>query len=339
MKKDIIIAVDAMGGDVGPSVIVAGAIEVAKQHDFVKIIFVGDKNSIQEELEKNITAQARFEVVHAEEVALMSEKPAEIVRKKKSSSIYIACQLVKEGKADAFVSAGHSGAAVACGMFIIGRLKGVDRPALAGIMPTEKNPFIFLDLGANVDCSSKNLLQFALMGDKLARNLLEYQDPRVAILSIGEEEGKGNILTLESYALLKNAKGINFVGNIEGKDLFTGEIDVVVCDGFVGNIALKLSEGLSSSIRAMLKKYLSQDILSRIGGVLSLFAFRRFKKHTDYAEYGGALLVGLKKVGIVAHGRSNQKAIQSATQMAVTLVAKETCEQLEIALAMNQVDE
>ena len=236
-----VIAVDVMGGDFGPSVGVPGAVDAARR-DGVKILLVGRSDAIVAELEKIDTSGVDVEIVHAEDVAEMNEKPSDILRRKKNASIQVACRLVKDGIADGVVSPGHSGAAVACGMFIMGRIPGVERPALASIMPTEKAPMVLLDVGANVDCKPHHLLQFGLMANAFAKDLLDCAKPRVGLLSIGEEEGKGNTLVKETYELFKHVKNLHFVGNVEGRDIFTGEVDVIVCDGFVGNVALKLSE-------------------------------------------------------------------------------------------------
>ena len=336
MENNIVIAVDAMGGDLGCTPIIEGALQASKS-DNVHIILVGDVGKIESCLTNVDTTGTKFSLHNASEVVTMEDKPADVLRKKRDSSIHQTCQLVKQGKAHAFVSAGNSGASVACGMFIVGRLSGVDRPALASIMPSEENPFTMLDLGATVDCHPTNLLQFAIMGSILTQNLLDIQEPRIALLNIGEEEGKGNVLVREAYELLKNIYSMHFIGNIEGKDIYKGHADVVVCDGFIGNIVLKLSEGLAATITRMLKDSIKEDILSRLGALLALPAFRRLKKKTDYAEYGGALILGLQQIGIVAHGRSNAKAIQSAVEMAITLVKKDTCAQIAQHIEMNLV--
>ena len=238
-----VIAVDAMGGDLGPSVVVPGAIEAARQTG-AKILLVGNEATLDGELNRLSPSGVDLEIVHAPEVAGMDEKPSDILRRKKNASIQVACRLVRDGAAQGVVSAGHSGASVACGMFIMGRIPGVERPALASLLPTEKEPVVLLDVGATVDCKPYNIFQFGLMGDAFARDILNKESPRVGLLSIGEEEGKGNSQVKEAYELFKMAQNLNFSGNIEGRDLFTGEMDVAVCDGFVGNVALKLSEGL-----------------------------------------------------------------------------------------------
>ena len=335
MSDRPVIAVDAMGGDFGPAVLVPGAIEASRLYG-VKVLLVGDTPKMARVAEGLDCTGAEFDYVQADEVVLMNERPADVLRRKKNSSIQVGCRLVREGKADAVVSAGHSGAAVACGMFIIGRLKGVERPALCTLLPTEKKPVIVLDVGANVDCRPYHLFQFGLMGDAFARDILNYASPRVSILSIGEEEGKGNSQVKESYELLKLAKNLNFIGNAEGRDIFTGNVDVVVCDGFVGNIVVKMGEGLAMSLTRMLKSVFKSSPLAMLGGLLARGAFRKFKRTIDYAEYGGAPLLGLKRLAIVCHGKSNSKAMTSAIRMAATFVRKNTQEKLAETIQTNE---
>ena len=331
-----VIAVDAMGGDLGPSVVIPGAIEAARQTG-AKIILVGNEAILDGELTKLAPSGVDLEIVHAPEVAGMDEKPSDILRRKKNASIQVACRLVRDGAANGVVSAGHSGASVACGMFIMGRIPGVERPALASLLPTEKEPVVLLDVGATVDCKPYNIFQFGLMGNAFARDILNKESPRVGLLSIGEEEGKGNSQVKEAYELFKMAQNLNFTGNIEGRDLFTGDVDVAVCDGFVGNVALKLSEGLGMSLSRVLKReLLSSGILPKLGSLLAKSAFRRFAKVVDYAEYGGAPLLGLQGISIVCHGRSNAKAICSATRMAVLFEEKETNRRLMEAICANE---
>ncbi len=335
MSERPIIAVDAMGGDFGPSVLVPGALEACRT-DNLKVLLVGDTPRIEAVLEKTDVTGADFEIVQADEVVLMNERPADVLRRKKKSSIQIGCRLVKDQAADAVVSAGHSGAAVACGMFIIGRLNGVERPALCTMLPTEKSPVVLLDAGANVDCRPYHLFQFGLMGDAFARDILNYAAPRVSILSIGEEEGKGNSQVKEAYELLKMARNLNFVGNAEGRDIFTGDIDVVVCDGFVGNIVVKMSEGLATSLTHMLKKAFMSGMLPMLGALLAKGAFSKFRRTIDYAEYGGAPLLGLKNLAIVCHGRSNSLAMTNAVRMAGTFVRKQTVAKLADTILANE---
>jgi len=338
-NNPVVLAVDAMGGDFGPSVVVPGALAAARDTG-AKVLLVGIEQAVQQALD-DVGSQGcpeeLYEIVAASQVVEMSEKPSEILRKKKDSSIQVACRLVKEGRASAIVSAGHSGAAVACGMFILGRIPGVERPALATILPTEKVPMLLLDVGANVECRPHHLFQFGLMGSIFAQDILGYENPRVGILSIGEEEGKGNSLVKSSYELLKMTSNLNFLGNVEGRDLFTGNVDVVVCDGFVGNVALKLSEGLGTSLTHVLKReLLNSGLLPRLGTFLAQKAFRKFSRVVDYAEYGGAPLLGLQSVAIVCHGASNPKAISSAVRMAATYVEKDTRTRLMEAISANE---
>ena len=331
-----VIAVDAMGGDLGPSVVVPGAIEAARQTG-AKILLVGNEATLDGELNRLSPSGVDLEIVHAPEVAGMDEKPSDILRRKKNASIPVACRLVRDGAAQGVVSAGHSGASVACGMFIMGRIPGVERPALAALLPTEKEPVVLLDVGATVDCKPYNIFQFGLMGDAFARDILNKESPRVGLLSIGEEEGKGNSQVKEAYELFKMAQNLNFSGNIEGRDLFTGEVDVAVCDGFVGNVALKLSEGLGLSLSRVLKReLLNSGFLPKLGSLLAKSAFRRFAKVVDYAEYGGAPLLGLQNISIVCHGRSNAKAICNATRMATLFVEKETNKRLMETICANE---
>ena len=331
-----VIAVDAMGGDLGPSVFVPGAIEAARQTG-AKILLVGNEATLDGELNRLSPSGVDLEIVHAPEVAGMDEKPSDILRRKKNASIQVACRLVRDGAAQGVVSAGHSGASVACGMFIMGRIPGVERPALASLLPTEKEPVVLLDVGATVDCKPYNIFQFGLMGDAFARDILNKESPRVGLLSIGEEEGKGNSQVKEAYELFKMAQNLNFSGNIEGRDLFTGEMDVAVCDGFVGNVALKLSEGLGLSLSRVLKReLLNSGFLPKLGSLLAKSAFRRFAKVVDYAEYGGAPLLGLQNISIVCHGRSNAKAICNATRMATLFVEKETNKRLMETICANE---
>lgn len=327
------IAIDAMGGDIGPRINVPAAVQAAKEG--IHITLVGDADALRLELERCQAPEGLpIDIVHASQVVDMDEKPSDALRRKKDSSIQVACQLVKEGKADGVVSAGNSGASVACGMFVLGRIKGVERPALASIMPTEKEPVVLIDVGANVDSKPFHLAQFAVMGDVLARDVLGVDRPRVGLLSIGEEEGKGNVVVKEAYDLIKQSS-LNFVGNVEGRDIFTGDLDVAVCDGFVGNICLKLSEGLARSFGRVLKRELKRHMLSRMGAALSMRSLKNFAQMMDYAEYGGAPLLGLKGILIVCHGASNLKAVTNAIRMAATFVEKRAHDHIAEALSSN----
>lgn len=326
------IAVDAMGGDFGPRVVVPAAVDAAREG--IAIALVGDEERINAELAPLDTAGLDITVVPASQVVEMDDKPADALRRKKDSSIQVACKLVRKGEADGVVSAGNSGATVACGMFVLGRIKGVMRPALASVMPTEKDPVVLIDVGANVDSKPQHLFQFGLMADVLAKYILGMKDPSVGILSIGEEEGKGNATVREAFDLLRESN-LRFIGNVEGRDIFTGDVDVVVCDGFVGNVALKLSEGLAQSMSRILKEELKSSWLSKLGTLLSIRAFKRFKRVVDYAEYGGAPLLGLKGIVIVSHGKSNELAIANSIRVAATGVRNEVHKHLADGLAAH----
>ena len=304
------IAVDAMGGDNAPAVVVEGAVKASVELD-VPIILVGDKARIEAELKKHNTKGADITVRHASEVVEMDDSPTQSIRTKRDSSLRICFELVRDGEAGAVVSAGNSGAAMAAGVLLLKRLKGVERPALAVSLPTIKNPAVLLDVGSNVDCKPVNLMQFAVMGEVYARHALNIERPRVGLLSNGEEEAKGTDLTRESSTLLKETT-LNYVGYVEGRDVYRGDVDVVVTDGFVGNVVLKLSEGLVESVIGMLKKEIMSSISSKIGYFLARAAFKKLKKRIDYAEYGGAVLLGINGICVIGHGRSNAKAMKNA---------------------------
>lgn len=310
------IALDAMGGDFAPAVTVEGAVETLKENDDTEITLVGDEPSLKRELSGKKYPPNRLLIKHASQVVEMNEPALAAIRKKKDSSIRKAVELVKSQEADAVVSAGHSGVTMAMALLMLGASKGVDRPAIATLMPTLKGPFVLLDAGANVDCTPENLLQFALMGDAYCKAMFGNQKPRIALLSIGEEDTKGNLLTKEAFKLLKESGILRFTGNIEGKDIFSGNADVVVCDGFIGNIVLKTSEGLADVIMKMLKREIADVTTGRIGYLLMKPALRNFKRKTDYAEYGGAPLLGINGTCIISHGRSSAKAIRNAIKVA-----------------------
>lgn len=304
------IAVDAMGGDHAPAAVVDGSVQAAAEIG-VPIILVGDREKVAHELKRHKTSGCDITIHHASEVVAMDESPAQAIRKKKDSSLRVCFELVKSGEATAVVSAGNSGAAMAAGMFLLKRLKGVDRPAIAVSVPTVKDPAVILDVGGNVDCKSVHLLQFAIMGEVYACYALGKKQPRVGLLSNGEEEAKGNELTRETHAMLKKAP-INYLGYVEGRDIYQGDVDVVVTDGFVGNVVLKLSEGLVEAVTTMLKNEIMSSLPSKIGYMLSKGAFQKLKKKIDYAEYGGAPLLGIDGICIISHGRSSPKAVKNA---------------------------
>src|SRR3954466_703259 len=317
-----VIAVDAMGSDRAPKPEVEGAI-LACRHHGVEVLLVGREPEIREELSREIerhpsVGNLPVDIVHATEVIGMSEKAANAVRSKRDSSMRVGLRLVREGRAAGFVTAGNTGAAMAAAKMVLGALPGVDRPALASVFPTsagKDKPSILIDVGANVDSKPHNLAQFALMGAMYYRAIFKNAKPSVGILSIGEEEGKGNELTRKAHTLMKDLP-LNFLGNVEGRDLYNGKVDVIVCDGFVGNVALKISEGLVEAVRHLLRESLTSTITSQVGALLARKAFANFGRKLDYAEYGGAPLLGLKGVAIVGHGRSNANAMKNAIRVA-----------------------
>ena len=310
-----------MGGDAGPSVIVDGAL-VAARHLQVGLLLVGDAAAIESELARHPVAslfrRIDVQIIDAPDRVEMSESPALALRRKPRASIKVAADAVRDGRADALFSAGHTGASVMAAHGAFGLLPGVDRPALATIIPTRRAPAVLLDAGATVGCRPPHLVQFAVMGSAYARVALGLAAPRVGLLSVGEEESKGNELTREAHQLLKDAP-IHFIGNVEGRDVYSGEADVIVCDGFTGNVTLKVSEGLVETIEALLHDELAATFGGRVGYVLSRQAFRRFRR-VDYSEFGGAPLVGLNGLCIVGHGRSSAKAVANAVTMCVRAV-------------------
>lgn len=328
------IAVDAMGGDLGPSVNVRGAVSACNKYN-INIILVGDETILRQELIKShIHNKNLIEIRHASQVVTMDESLSFALRRKRDSSIWISAELIKDGEADALVSAGNTGAVMAIAKYNIGMLPEVDRPALAVLLPTVKGNTILIDVGANVDCKPKHLYQFALMGHFYARDILRKENPRVGLLSTGEEEGKGNEVTREAFKLIE-ASLLNFIGNVEGRDIFNGNSDVVVCDGFIGNVALKISESLAEMLSQLLKEELSRSYLLKTVVWLLKPAFRQFKKRIDYAEYGGALLLGLNGVCIISHGKSSPKAIENAIRVSFESVKSGVNEHIKNALQME----
>lgn len=312
------IAVDAMGGDHAPGEIVKGAVEASRRHG-ISVVLVGDRRYIEPELAKHAGGQPAIEIKHASEVVQMDEHPANAIRRKSDSSIVIAADLVKGGDAQAMVSAGNTGAAMAVASLKFGRIRGIDRPAIGTLLPTMDGRVVLLDAGANVDCSVENLLQFAVMGSEYAERVLKLREPRIGLLSIGEEAAKGNELTKAANARLSQMD-LNFVGNVEGKDIFRGAADIVVCDGFDGNIVLKVAEGMAEFMLALLNEEISRSPLSKLSAPLLQPALRRAKGKLDYAEYGGAPLLGVNGVCIICHGRSDARAIRNAICAAVAAV-------------------
>jgi phosphate acyltransferase len=308
------IAVDAMGGDHGPAVVVEGAVAAVREFG-ASVVLVGDSAAIEHELERLRVATSGLEIQHASQVVGMAESPSHAVRRKRDSSLRICAELVRDGKAAAFVSAGNTGAAMAISMFVVGVLRGIDRPAIAAVLPNLKRFTVLLDAGANVEPKPWHLFQFAVMGHVYARDILGLETPRVGLLSVGEEEGKGNELTRVAYEQLKESS-LNFVGNVEGRDIYNGACDVVVTDGFTGNVALKISESLAEMLQAMIKEELGRDLRSKVGAALALPAFNRLRRRVDYTEMGGAPLLGIDGAAIICHGASPAKAIMNGVRVA-----------------------
>ena len=327
------IALDAMGSDRAPKPEIEGALQAARQFG-IRVLLVGPEPQIKAELDRHRSSSRHLlEIVHASEIIGMSEKAAHAVRSKRDSSMHVGLRLVREGQAAGFVSAGNTGAAMATAKMILGALPGVDRPALAAVFPTALGTTaILLDVGANVDCKPQNLEQFAVMGETYCRKIFGTKRPRVGLLSIGEEETKGNELTREAFPLLKQLP-LNFVGNVEGRDIYGGRVDVIVADGFVGNVALKTSEGVAQLVSSTLKESLRATITRQVGYMLSRSAFTDFKKRLDHTEYGGAPLLGVKGVCIITHGSSNANAIKNALRVAAEFAEREINEKIEKELA------
>jgi glycerol-3-phosphate acyltransferase PlsX len=327
------IAVDAMGGDFGPEVIVEGAVAASKEKN-LEIILVGQEEIIQRELNRRHAKDLPIKIKQASQVVEMDESPADAIRKKKDSTIKVALELVKDRTVSAIVSAGNSGATLAAATIILGRIQGV-RPAIATVMPTLKDPVVLIDVGANVDCKPHHLCQFGIMGSVFSKNILSNENPSVGLLSIGEEDYKGNIQVKKAYELLDKS-GLNFIGNVEGRDVFKGNVNVIVCDGFVGNICLKLSEGLAESIIQMLKREIEGDVSAKLGYIFSRSAFKRFGKRIDYSEYGGAPLLGINGIVIISHGKSTPKAVKNAIIMANEFKLSNFIKQLDEALSSRK---
>lgn len=330
------VVLDGMGSDQAPHVEIDGAL--AATRDFgIGVILVGQTHRLEPELRRcgwRGDGDQGIELVEAPEVIAMDDPVATSVRRKKKSSLRVGTKLVAEGKADGFVSAGNTGAAMATAKMVIGTLPGVDRPALAALIPTKANkPVLLLDVGANSECKPHHLAQFAVMGDAYSRAVLGTVKPSVGLMSIGEEEAKGNDLTKEAFPLLKQLSNINFVGNVEGRDVFAGMVDVIVTDGFTGNVMLKLSEGLTEAVLAMLKRELTATAVTKAGAVLAKPAFRSIKKRLDYTEYGGAPLLGVRQIVVIGHGRSNARAIRNAIRSVKEFSENRAGERIEKGIA------
>jgi len=327
------IVVDAMGSDKAPEPEIRGAILAARQYD-VRVHLVGPEEILRPILRQHLHGQKLpIFVVPASEWITMTDKAAQAVRNKRDSSMRVGLKMVREGRAAGFLTAGNTGAAMATAKMVLGMLAGVDRPALATILPTiTGSPSLLLDVGANVDSEPENLLQFAIMGQMYAQNVLQIENPRVGLLSIGEEDSKGNSLSRDTLPLMRQLP-VNFIGNVEGRDLFNGHVDVSVCDGFVGNVALKSVEGAASLFSTMLRKSLKSTVTSQVGALLSKKAFLEFRKSLDYSEYGGAPLLGVRGVCIVGHGSSNDRAIMNGIRVAAEFAQAEVNSGIEAAMA------
>ncbi|PIQ84283.1 MAG: phosphate--acyl-ACP acyltransferase [Candidatus Omnitrophica bacterium CG11_big_fil_rev_8_21_14_0_20_63_9] len=308
------IALDAMGGDAAPETPVAGAVRAAREFP-LEIILVGQQDAIQQQLGRYPKRPSNISIVHAPDVIGMDESPAASIRKKRESSITIGVELLKDKKVDAFVSAGNTGAVVSASTLLVGLLPGIERPGIAIILPGVKGDTLLIDVGANIDPKPMHLLQYALMGESYARYVMGKARPTLGLLNVGEEESKGTDFIKETYGLLEGS-GVNFVGNVEGHDIFSGEFDVIVCDGFAGNIALKTAESLAHAINVLLKRSLMMSPITRLGAFLARDAFVNLRREVDYAERGGAPLLGVDGISIIAHGASSGKAIKNAIRVA-----------------------
>jgi glycerol-3-phosphate acyltransferase PlsX len=317
------IALDAMGGDFGPPNLVAGAVMALQEYPHInKLYLVGDSAKIGSELKKHECNDSRIDIVHSTQVVEMSDTAWSAVRRKKDSSVSRAVDLVKRGQADAIVSAGHTGAAVAASMIKLRTLPGIDRPGIAAVLPTEFNVFVLIDAGANIDARPEQLLQYAFMGTVYSRHVLGYKNPTVGLVSLGEEDVKGNEMTKEVFKMLKKSS-LNFAGNIEGRHLFEDPVEVVVCDGFVGNVILKTCESISVAIFQWLKHELMRTKMRQVGAFLARNAFDTIKGKTNYEEYGGSPLLGVNGICIIAHGASTPLAIKNALRVAAESIEQQ----------------
>ncbi len=337
------VVLDAMGGDHAPHAEIDGALAATRDLG-IGVILVGQREKVEPELRRcgwRGDGHRGIEFVEAPEVIGMDDPVAISVRRKKKSSLRIGARLVADGHADGFVSAGNTGAAMATAKMVIGMLRGVDRPALAAMIPTKTGkPTLLLDVGANAECKPEHLAQFAVMGDAYSRAVLGTTRPCVALMSIGEEEAKGNDLTKEAFPLLRSLRNLNFVGNVEGRDVFTGAVDVIVTDGFTGNVMLKLSEGLTDAMLSMIKRELTASAVTKAGAMLAKPAFRNIKKRLDYSEYGGVPLLGVRQIVVIAHGSSNSRAIRNAIRSVKEFSRHHASELIEHGIAeanMSQV--
>lgn len=339
MQEIIKVAVDAMGGDNAPAEIVKGAINAVTLRQDIKVYLVGQQDAIKEELAKNSYTGSQIEIVHAEEVIETAEPPVMAIRKKKQSSIVVGMNMVKHQEADAFVSAGSSGAILVGGQVIVGRIKGVERPPLAPLIPTETGVSLLIDCGANVDARSSHLVQFAKMGSIYMENVMGVKNPKVAIVNIGAEEEKGNTLVKETFPLLKNCPDINFVGSIEARDIPHGEADVIVCEAFVGNVILKLYEGVGATLISKVKQGMMTTLRSKIGALLVKPALKKTLKSFDASEYGGAPLLGLNGLVVKTHGSSKAQEVCTSIIQCVTFKEQKINEKIKNNIGTSPMEE
>lgn len=336
MQELIKVAVDAMGGDHAPLEIVKGAVEAVNSRENIKVFLVGKEEAVRAELEKYQYDPARVEVVNATETIEMAEPPVQAIRKKKDSSIVVAMKMVKNKEADAFVGAGSTGAVLVGGQLIVGRIKGVERPPLAPLLPTEKGASLLIDCGANVDARPSHLVQFARMGSIYMENIMGISNPRVAIVNIGAEEEKGNALVKETFPLLKECKELNFIGSIEARDIPSGYADVIVCEAFAGNIILKLYEGVGATLISMVKKGMMRTLRSKLGALLVKPALKETLKKFDTSQYGGAPLLGLNGLVVKTHGSSGALEVKNSILQCVAFTEQRMNEKIKIGIQAEE---
>ena len=338
MQEEVRVVLDAMGGDHAPEEMIKGAVEAVNEKNNIHVLLVGQEDVISEELEKYTYPKERMEIVHASEVIETAEPPVMAIRKKKDSSIVVGMNMVKNGEADAFVSAGSSGAILVGGQVIVGRIKGIERPPLAPLIPTEQGVSLLVDCGANVDARPSHLVQFAKMGSIYMEDVVGVKNPRVAIVNIGAEEEKGNQLVKETYPLLKECKDINFTGSIEARDIPKGDADVIVCEAFVGNVILKLYEGLAGTLLSKVKQGLMSTLRSKIGALLIKPALKKTMKEFNTDDHGGAPLLGLRGLVVKTHGSSNAKDVKMGILQCVQFTEEQINEKIKENLAVKQED-